>query len=290
MKPRTRKIPAAAFLLSGILAMGGVPAQAAEALPAATSISAVYELRFAGLNLGDFNIDSRVEDGEYAVQGSGRLKFITGMLFEMSGGVSSSGLVSRRGASPAAFSFNFKTKRKSGGRMLMTFDGGAVSEVTSHPPLKQRPEAVPVTDKHVEGVLDPLTALFIATPPRGKDGAAGDVCDRRVPVYDGLYRFDLQLSLKKTIQVLKKGKSGYGGPAVICRVKYIPVAGHNPRGSNTVYMMENDDIEIWLIPLPGSGMYAPYHVSIPTPYGTAKATSTAFTIETAGTGNVALVR
>lgn len=289
MKPLSRKISTAALLVSGVLAVAGIPLNSSRALSPSTKISAVYEMRFAGLNLGDFHVSTNVADGQYAVQSSGKLKFITGLLFEMSGGASSSGLVSQQGVTPAAFSFNFRTKKNRGGRMLMTFDGDSVSEIASEPPLKQIPDAVPVTEKHVKGVLDPLSALFIAAPPKDASDP-GAVCDRRIPVYDGMYRFDLQLSLKKTIRVLKRGKTGYAGPAVICQVKYIPVAGHNPRGSNTVYMMDNNDIEIWLIPLPESGMYAPYHVSIPTPYGTAQATSTAFTIETASRKNIALVR
>jgi len=285
---RFRNISTAALLLSSALTLSAFPQGGAGADPANTKISAAYQVEFAGINLGAFNVATSLADGQYAVQSSGKLKFISGILFEIQGGASSSGYMSDAGAKPVAFSFNFRTGKNKGGRMLMSFENGAVSEVESLPPLKLPPEHVPVTEKHVEGVLDPLSALFVAAAS-GKPGE-GSICDQRVPVYDGLYRFDLQLSHKKSIRVLKKGKTGYAGPAVICKVKYVPVAGHNPRGANTVFMMENDDIEVWLIPLPEGGMYAPYHVSIPTPYGTAQATSTAFTIETANRKNIALVR
>lgn len=288
MKSRTRKVSAAAVLLSGALAFTALPTDALQAEPATARISAVYEVRFAGIRLGAFNVATSVADGQYAVRSSGDLKFISGILFELEGTATSSGFVSSRGAKPVAFSFNFRTGRKTGGRLLMSFENGAVSEVASVPPLRRQPNAVPVEDKQLAGVLDPLSALFV-TSATARPGE-GSVCDRRVPVYDGLFRFDLQLSHKKSIRVLKKGKTGYAGPAVICKVKYVPVSGHNPRGSNTVYMMENEDIEIWLIPLPEGGMYAPYHVSIPTPYGTIQSTATAFTIETASRNNIALVR
>ena len=139
-------------------------------------------------------------------------------------------------------------------------------------------------------LLAGLTALFLAIKADGSDSYKS-ACERRIPVYDGLYRFDLQLSHKKTVQVVKKkGKPGYGGPAAICRVKYVPVAGHQPSSKSSTFMEANEDIEVWLMPLPENRMFAPYHVSIPTPYGTAQATSTKFHVETASRKKFALVR
>jgi hypothetical protein len=266
-----------------------VPATLVAAQPAASKMSAVYKLRFAGIKIGNFSIASHVAGGRYMLQGKGRITLLTSLIFEITGGVASSGSLNADGATPAAFSFNFRTGKKATGHLVMKFNNGVVSQVASQPPLKRHPKAIPVTEKHVTGVLDPLTALFFATETKGP-GRPDSVCDRRIPVYDGLYRFDLQLSHKKTVRVLKKGKSGYAGPAVICRVKYIPVAGHSPYASATAYMAENEDIEVWLIPLPQDHMYAPYHISLPTPYGTAQATSTAFHVETANQKTIALVQ
>jgi hypothetical protein len=276
------------LVLGTVVLAATVPANTARAWPAGSKMSAVYKLRFAGIKIGNFSISSHVTGGRYALRGEGRITLLTSLIFEMTGGVASSGSLSQSGATPAAFSFNFKTKKNAGGHLVMKFNDGAVSQVASQPPLRPHPTAIPVTEKHVTGVLDPLTALFFATETKGP-GHPASVCDRRIPVYDGLYRFDLQLSHKKTVRVLRKGKSGYAGPAVICRVKYIPVAGHSPYASAIAYMAETDDIEVWLIPLPENHMYAPYHMSIPTPYGTAQATSTAFHVETANQKTIALV-
>jgi hypothetical protein len=272
------------FATTGLTALTSAPA-AVKAGPA--KISATYKLRFAGLSLGNFKIWSNVQEGRYSLQGQGNLKFLAGFIFELKGGTASSGRVSEKGALPHAFSFNFKTKKKRG-QLVMQFNDGTVSQVASQPPLKVSSRAVPVTKKHVQGVLDPLTALFYSARAK-QPGKHASVCDKRVPVYDGLYRFDLQLSHKRTVRVVRKGKSGYGGPAVICRIKFIPVAGHRPAAGNTVFMSQTDDIEAWLIPTPDGRMYVPYHVSIPTPYGVAQATSTAMNIEMAGQKRVALV-
>ncbi len=276
------------FLFGSAGLFAPAPAPAAQIQSAPGKISAVYQLRFAGLSLGHFKIWSNVQEGRYSLQGQGDLRFLAGLIFELKGGTASSGVISKTGPLPSAFSFSFQSKKKKG-QLVMKFNGGSVSEVASQPPIKISSTAVPVTNKHVKGVLDPLTALFYSAQAK-RPGQHDSVCNKRVPVYDGLYRFDLQLSHKRTVRVVRKGKSGYVGPAVICRVKFIPVAGHKPAASNTVFMSQTDDIEVWLIPTPEGRMYVPYHVSIPTPYGTAQATSTAMNIEMAGQKRVALVR
>jgi hypothetical protein len=285
-------LPLKAVSLSGFLFAAAFTAVTlagpARAEPSTASITAVYKLRFAGLSLGKFTIRLQLDDGEYALRGQGKLKLLTGIIFKLEGGTASSGEVSADGPRPKDFSFSFETKKKQG-RLAMKFEDGAVSRVDSQPPLKKRDKAVPVTDEHVTGVVDPLTALFFSAEA-AQAGKHASACDQRIPVYDGVYRFDLQLSHKKTVRVVRKGRSGYAGPAVICRVKYIPVAGHKPHASNVAFMSETDAIEVWLIPLPEDRMYAPYHLSIPTPYGTAEATSTVFRMETANRKKYALVK
>ena len=276
--------------LFGAVACLGLNATTLPALsePSVAKISAVYKLRFAGMKLGNFNLAAKVVDGQYKLRGSSKITFLTGILFELTGATASSGRLAAADPRPAAFSFNFKTK-KSNGRLVMQFRDGGVSQVASQPPLRSSNRVVPVTDKHVKGVLDPLTALFM-TAKAAKPGHHASVCDRRLPVYDGLYRFDLQLSHKKTVRVVKKRKSGYGGPAVICKVKFIPVAGHKPHASQIAFMSRTDDIEIWLMPLPEDDHYVPYHISLPTPYGTAQMTSTALQVVTASRKKFALVQ
>ena len=60
---------------------------------------------------------------------------------------------------------------------------------------------------------------------------------------------------------------GYGGPAVICRVKFIPIAGYQPDNPGIRMMSQTDEIEVWLIPVRGTYMYVPYRIVLPTPVG-----------------------
>lgn len=250
-------------------------------------LAAVYTIRFAGLKLGKFEVWSNLNDKSYSMRGKGKLKFITGLIFEIKGGTTSTGAVTRNGPQPASFTFDFKTKKNTG-KLAMMFNGNAVTHVTAQPPFIENPRDIPVTPEHVKGVLDPMSALFF-TAKAARLNADGSICPGRIPVFDGKQRFDLELSHIRTIQVKKRGKGGYKGPAVVCRIKYIPIAGYKPNNKGIKFMTETDDIEVWLIPVPKKEMYVPYHISIPTPLGTATATSIGLQVEIPGEKKIAVI-
>ena len=283
------KSPVIAALFA--LTVLALPLPAAKPVSAASShakLAAVYTIRFAGIKLGKFKVWSNMNSESYSMRGKGELKFITGLLFEIKGGTTSTGTVTRNGPKPASFAFDFKTK-KNRGELAMMFEGDAVTHVMARPPFVENPKDIPVTAAHVKNVLDPLSAIFF-TARTDKLNADGSVCPGRIPVFDGKQRFDLQLSHKRTVKVKTRGKGGYRGPAVVCRIKYVPIAGYKPGSSGIEFMSETDDIEVWLIKVPGYGRYVPYYVKIPTPYGTASATSTALHIELPGQPKIAIVR
>lgn len=292
--PKTNTASRVKASLAGIvLGAAGltVTLSAAEPLKAApehSRLAAVYEIRFAGLKLGKFEVWSNVNEESYSLRGKGHLKFITGLIFEISGGTTSTGAVTDNGPRPMSFAFDFDTGKHKG-ELAMKFEGDSVSHVMAKPPFVDHPKDIPVTAAHVKGVLDPLSAMFF-TAKASNPNPDGSVCPKRVPVFDGKQRFDLVLSHKRTVQVKKRKKGGYGGPAIVCRIKYIPIAGYKPDNSGVKYMEERDDIEVWLIPVPNEDMYVPYHVVLPTPIGKATATTAAFQIETPSRQKITLVR
>lgn len=290
MKTASRMKAAFAGLSLAVTGMG-ISLAAPEPLHAApdhSRLAAVYEIRFAGLKLGKFEVWSNVNEKSYSLRGKGHLKFITGLIFEISGGTTSRGAVTENGPRPVSFAFDFDTGKHKG-ELAMKFDGDSVSHVLAKPPFVDNPKDIPVTAAHVKGVLDPLSAMFF-TAKASNPNPDGSVCPRRIPVFDGKQRFDLVLSHKRTVQVKKRKKSGYGGPAIVCRIKYVPIAGYKPDNSGVKYMAEQDDIEVWLIPVPDRDMYVPYHVVLPTPIGKASATTSAFQIETPNRQKITLVR
>lgn len=278
---------AAPVLIAGFAASLPAPQPVNAATPH-SRLAAVYTIRFAGIKLGKFEVWSNLNEESYSLRGKGKLKFITGLLFEIKGGTTSAGAVTKNGPKPTSFTFDFKTK-KHHGKLAMIFKGDAVSQVTAQPPFVENPKDIPVTAAHVKGVLDPMSAMFF-TATATKRNADGSICPGRIPIFDGKQRFDLHLSYIKTVQVKKRGKRGYRGPAVVCRIKYVPIAGYKPGNSGIKFMMDTDKIEVWLIRVPKNGMYVPYYISIPTPYGTASATSIGLQIEIPGQEIIAVIR
>ena len=77
------------------------------------------------------------------------------------------------------------------------------------------------------------------------------VCNQLLPVFDGKARFDLVLKPKKAVMVHNASPGNYSGPAVICRVKFIPIAGYQPDNPGIKLMRQTDEIEVWLMPRQG---------------------------------------
>ena len=94
-------------------------------------------------------------------------------------------------------------------------------------------------------------------------------------------RYDLIFSYKGTRQLDSDG--GYKGPAYVCKVKFVAIAGHKP-GRKEDVISSSENMEVWLVPVPEAHLVVPYHVSIPTPAGAASMTSERFEIETPARG------
>jgi hypothetical protein len=90
-------------------------------------------------------------------------------------------------------------------------------------------------------------------------------CNRTIPVFDGVQRFDVTLTHAETVAV-NDPRKGYVGFALVCRARYAPVAGHRPLPA-TEYMANNRDMSVWLVPVEGSRTLVPYRIQIKTQIG-----------------------
>jgi hypothetical protein len=93
-------------------------------------------------------------------------------------------------------------------------------------------------------------------------------------VFDGHARYNLRLAFKRLDDV--KTDEGYQGRAVVCSLKFVPVAGHDPKRYLVTYLAAQHDIEVWLAPLAGSRLLVPYRVTMPTPIGMGVLQATTF--------------
>jgi hypothetical protein len=90
-------------------------------------------------------------------------------------------------------------------------------------------------------------------------------CDRKIAVFDGRMRYDLQLVYKRLDKV--KSEKGYQGNVVVCAIYFAPVAGHVPDRTVIKYMAQMRDTEAWLAPIAGTRLMVPYRVTVNTPFG-----------------------
>ena len=101
-----------------------------------------------------------------------------------------------------------------------------------------------------------------------------------IPVFDGRLRYDLKLGFKQLAEV--RIPEGYQGAALICSVSFVPLAGHDPNRFMFKYLAAQEAMEVWLVPIAGAAMLAPYRISIQTPMGLGLMEATQLKIDRAG--------
>jgi hypothetical protein len=95
-----------------------------------------------------------------------------------------------------------------------------------------------------------------------------------VSIFDGRLRYDLTLAFKRMDAV--HADKGYSGAAVVCAVKFSPLAGFVPSRTAIKYLAKQKDIEIWLAPISGTRVLVPFRAEGPTPIGKAVLQATQF--------------
>jgi len=257
---------------------GNLPADTAYAensFSTASRITAVYRVDLAGFNLGDFRLTTTFRGDDYEMRGEGRLTILQGLVFEWRGVTASAGRVTSAGPEPAMYALSYSDGGKQMTEQLrMTFGDRAVTGVSIVPNKRPAPRTIPVTKEQLEGVLDPMSGAFLSAHSENPNGDL-TVCNRTLPVFDGRQRFDLVITPKRAVTVRRTTPTGYGGPAVICGVKFIPIAGYQPDNPDIRLMSQSNEIEVWLVPVRGTDMYVPYRIVLPTQvgYGSALVTS-----------------
>lgn len=258
-------LSAAAFLAAALFAGWAAPARAEGKL------TAKYSLTVGGVELGRGSIAVAAGDASYEITGTAR---VTGVLRAVSSG---KGVAAARGAFvsgkmvPRLYAMNAEADGKEeSARIAMA--SGAVKEMDVAPALKPAPDRVPVTDAVLQNIMDPMSGAFVYVPGTA-DLLSAAACDRSIPVFDGRQRYDITLSYLRTEAVKAEG---YAGKAVVCAVRYAPVAGHRPSRYTVKYLMENRDMFVWLVPVAGTRLMAPFKVSVATLMGTAVLQASAF--------------
>jgi Protein of unknown function (DUF3108) len=252
---------------------------AADSWPA--NVRALYQIDFNGFNVGTFEFQSQAESDSYTLAAHARLSILLGA-FTWSGDTRSFGMFVNEAPKPASFTFDFQSNLRAGSTKL-GFSDGAVTDISNLPPTAATQPIIPVREHHLKGVVDPLSAIMVLSR-----SASADPCDRRIPIFDGKERFDLLLSRKGQMRVTEQSPSGQPDVAYVCRVRYLPIAGHKIDGE-TKFMAANDAIEVALRPVPSANVLVPYQISIPTMAGAAVITSKRVEIISPGKPQIAML-
>ena len=250
-------------------------------------VNAVYRISFNGLDLGQFVFSSNNQRSKYTLTGKAQISALLGV-FQWKSTVRATGKISRIGFKPNHYAFNYKSNKKRGA-VNMRFGGNTVTQVLAQPAIKKSRRRVPVKQRHLKGVMDPMSAILALTNAhKGKISGVNPCRNKRLRVFDGKQRFDLSLSYKRIERLDAQGGRDLPNIAYVCKIKYRPIAGHK-LNRETKYMVANDSIEIWLRPVPRAKMFVPYYVAIPTMFGTASLTSNRVNIDLPGQRRIALV-
>jgi hypothetical protein len=228
-------------------------------------LEARYTASLAGIPIGKGSWMVDINDTHYTASASGTT---TGLLHAFTDGHGNSatrGTLQAGRPVSAIFASTIVASKKSD-EVRITIANGYVKDFTVEPPQDNLSERVPLTEAHRRDVFDPMTASLLRVPGNG-DPVSPDACKQTLSVFDGRLRYDLQLVFKRMDKV-KAGK-GYAGPVAVCAVYFTPIAGYIPSRTAIKYLVKQRDIEIWMAPIAGTRVLAPFRVQGPTPIGQA---------------------
>jgi hypothetical protein len=264
--------------LSWPRALGGLCALAfalAAPMPSAFAqgkLEAHYEATLAGIPVGKGAWAIDIADDQFSASAVGGT---SGLLKAFAGG-SGTGAALGRVVNGALVSSNYSastTTSKKTEVIRMVLVNGTIKEFAIEPEPPVDPDRIPVTEAQRKGVFDPMTGSMLRVAGNG-DPLGPEACRGTTSIFDGRMRYDLKLDFKRMETV--KADKGYHGPAVVCAIYFVPVAGYIPDRPVIKYLTTLRNMEIAFAPVAGTRILVPFRMVIPTPLGTAMLEATQF--------------
>lgn len=249
-----------AIMLGVAVGAIGLPPDTAQAQG---KVDARYTVTLGGIPIGRGAWVIDIGEDRYTAAAHGMTAGVLQVFTSGRGTTASRGAVAGGQPVPASFSSTITTDRRTE-EIRMSLSATTVRDFAVDPPTPPNPERVPLTDAHRRGVSDPMTAALIRVAGSG-DPLAPEACGRKLSIFDGRMRFDLQMVFKRMDQV--KADKGYEGRAVVCAVYFSPVAGYIPDRAAIKYLIDQRSIEVWLVPIAGTRLVVPFRIAVPTPLG-----------------------
>ncbi len=237
----------------------------------AQKLEARYVISMTGIRVGQSAWTVRIEADRYSASATGGSVDLMSVLVRGEGSAEVTGSIKDGRLVPVEFSAKLVEDGEKAD-LKMTFDDGVVTAVdTDAPPPGS--DRVPLTQSHVTGVTDPLTALLIPNRAASADTPSKESCNRTLAIFDGRRRYDLVLSFKRIEEVRDKQVPG---PVLVCNVVLHPIAGHRANSVIIKYVADRRDMEISFAPIAGTNVLAPIRLLVPTLIGTMAVQATSF--------------
>ncbi len=201
-------------------------------------LDARYTVTLSGLPIGQGAWIIDIGDDYFTASASGATAGLLRVFASGQGQSAARGSISSGQLVPSTYASRIITDDKSD-EVRMVISAGAVKEFAANPPTVASPDRVPVTDAHRRGVSDPMTASLIRVPGSG-DTLVPQACQRTLSIFDGRMRYDLQLAFKRLERV--RADRGYQGVAVVCAVRFAPIAGHVPERTAIKYLVQSSGL------------------------------------------------
>ena len=204
--------------------------------------------------------------------------------FTWDGETRSFGMIVNQAPKPASFTFDFKSNLHAGSTKI-GFSDGTVTDI-----------AQPAADGPTEPVPFPCASSTCKGVRRSAERHHDAVARRHAPIR-ATAAFPSSTARSASIccsaararcKVTEQQPSGQPGIAHVCRVRYLPIAGHKI-DSETKFMAANDAIEVALRPVPSANVFMPYQISIPTMAGSATIVSKRVEIVSPGKPQIAML-
>jgi hypothetical protein len=245
------------------------------ALPArADVLHAVYRVSLIGLPIGAANLNADLSPTAYSIKADGKLTGLAKIISNARGASTGDGAIVEGKVSPATFA-TIAASASMTRTIRMAMAGNKVTGVDISPPFDDKPDRVPLGPHDEQNIVDPVGAVVFPAPD-SEPLLSPAACNRKIPIFDGYTRFDIDLTYVGQRKVKAKG---YDGPVAICAARYVPISGHSANRPATKFMADNKDLEVWLAPIESDHVLVPFRVSARTMVGTAVIEASEFRVE-----------
>ena len=263
------------FLLGLWVAAFAVTLAAAQSRAVETTdFRASYAITLGGTVIGRASAESTFTGSSYEAEIKGSTSGMSRMVTDATAEFSGAGRIAGKRVLPS--SFELETNENGfGTHVQMAMNAGRVTRLVAVPSLSQAPDRIPVKESDKTDVVDPLSAFLV---PMDKPGLPLGrlACSRRIKVFDGWQRFDVELYFKG-MKAVDGGADTYAGQVVVCGARFIPVAGHRTGGESINDLVDNDRVEVWLVPIEKTALLVPYRIILGTRWGDLVVYATRFT-------------